>query len=74
MLCRNHHSLFDSQLWAFDEDYKVLVADDRPFRESAANNCVLKVEGKKLSNLPDRLYDDPAAEAIRFNLQRFYKA
>ena len=73
LLCRNHHSLFDNQLWAFDEDYRVLVADDRNFRASAARNCVLSAEGNKLPNLPDKSYDYPAAEAIKFNLQRFYK-
>ena len=72
LLCRNHHSLFDNQFWAFDEDYRVLVADDRTFRESAVKNCVLNVEGRQLPNLPDKLYDCPAAEAIRFNLQKFY--
>ena len=73
LLCRNHHSLFDSQLWAFDEDYRVLVAEDRPFRASAARNCVLNAEGKRLPNLPDKLYDYPAVEAIRFNLRKFFR-
>lgn len=73
LLCRNHHSLFDSQLWAFDEDYRVLVAEDRPFRASTARNCVLNAEGKRLPNLPDKLYDYPAVEAIRFNLRKFFR-
>jgi hypothetical protein len=73
LLCKNHHSLFDSQLWAFDEDFRVLVTGDRLFRKSAANNCVLKAEGKKLPNLPDKHYDFPAREAISFRLDRFHK-
>ena len=72
LLCRNHHSLFDSYLWAFDEDFRVTVTDDRIFRESAANNCVLKVEGRRLPNLPEKEYDMPAGEAIRFRLDRFH--
>lgn len=74
LLCNNHHSLFDGQLWAFDENFRVLVTGDRRFRKSAINNCVLKVEGKKLPNLPEKQYDLPAAEAIKFRLQKFYKA
>jgi hypothetical protein len=72
LLCRNHHSLFDSNLWAFDEDYRILVNPDRQFRQSAVNNCVLKMEGKKLPNLPEAQYDLPAAEAIRFRLKEFF--
>ena len=73
LLCRNHHYLFDRYLWAFDEDYRVVVSEDRPFRKSALNNHLLAAEGKKLANLPRHEYDFPAAEAIDFRLDRFYK-
>ena len=74
LLCRNHHTLFDRYLWAFDEDFRVMVTGDRMFRKSAANNCVLKAEGGKLPNLPEMQYDMPAREAIRFRLDRFYSS
>ncbi len=73
LLCSNHHTLFDRNLWVFDEDYRVLVNPDRQFRESAVNNCVLKMEGKKLPNLPEAPYDLPASEAIHFRLKDFYE-
>ena len=71
LLCRNHHSLFDGYLWAFDEDYRVIVSEDALFRRSAENNHLLKAEGKKLPNLPDMDYDFPASEAIDFRLGKF---
>ncbi|MHB8361718.1 MAG: HNH endonuclease [Thermoplasmataceae archaeon] len=71
LLCKNHHSLFDRNLWAFDEDYRVLVSQDRAFRETARNNHILQAEGKKLVNLPEKEYDLPAIEAIKFRLRKF---
>ena len=71
LLCRNHHDLFDRYLWAFDEDYRVVVSDDRLFRKSALNNHLLTAEGKMLANLPRVEYDFPAKEAIDFRLNRF---
>ncbi len=40
-----------------DEDYRLLVPDERPFGASATNNYILKFGGKKLPNLPVRIYD-----------------
>lgn len=71
LLCNNHHALFDRNLWAFDEDYRVVVKEDRLFRNSALNNHLLKAEGKRLPNLPDNEFDFPANEAIRFRLDHF---
>lgn len=73
LLCKNHHDLFDRYLWAFDEDYRVHVAIDSIFRKSAEQNHVLKVEGKKLPNLPDEDYDLPDPVAINFRFERFQK-
>lgn len=73
LLCRNHHDLFDRYLWAFDEDYRVVVSEDRGFRKSALTNHILKAEGKQLSNLPNLDYDLPGREAIDFRLERFLK-
>ncbi len=70
LLCSNHHALFDKNLWTFDEDYRVVVKDDRLFRKSAMNNHVLKAEGKRLPNLPDNEFDLPAAEAIKYRLSQ----
>lgn len=72
LLCQNHHTLFDKNLWAFDEDYRVIIKDDPVFRRSAENNHILKVEGLKLPNLPDSDWDLPAREAIDFRLKQFY--
>lgn len=74
LLCSNHHNLFDRLLWTFDEDYRVLVREDRLFRKSAENNHVLKMEGLRLPNLPDKEYDLPASEAIDFRLKLFENA
>ena len=71
LLCRNHHVLFDELAWTPDEDLRVLVADDDDFRRSAQANCVLDWEGKRLPNLPGRADLCPAAEALRFRLERF---
>lgn len=72
LLCRNHHDLFDRYLWTFDEDFKVMVSEDRDFRKSAATNHVINAEGKRLPNLPVLEYDFPGKEAIGFRLERFY--
>ena len=71
LLCRNHHVLFDEFTWTPDEDLRVHVADDEQFRESAAANCVLDWEGKRLPNLPEKADLQPAAEAVRFRLEQF---
>ena len=71
LLCRNHHVLFDAFAWAPDEDLRVHVAEDAPFRESAAANCVLEWEGRRLPNLPEKAELRPAAEAVRFRMERF---
>ncbi len=71
LLCRNHHALFDEFTWTFDEDLSVVVAPDTNFRESAAQNCILKWEGKRLPNLPDSPEDLPGEEAIRFRMEQF---
>lgn len=71
LLCRNHHTLFDGFAWTPDEDLRVFVADDEQFRRSAAANCVLDWEGKRLPNLPGRVELLPAAEAVRYRLDQF---
>ncbi len=70
-LCSNHHVLFDEFAWTPDEDLRVLVADDAEFRRSAAANCVLDWEGKRLPNLPEASQLQPAVEALRYRLERF---
>lgn len=72
LLCRNHHTLFDRNLWTFDENYRVMIRDDPVFKQSAENNHILKAEGHKLPNLPDNEYDLPAQEAIEYRLRQFY--
>jgi hypothetical protein len=74
LLCRNHHSLFDGWAWTFDEDYRVMIADDKDFRSSAVPNHVLQLEGKRLPNLPDWPEDFPDPKAIKFRLEKFSKA
>ena len=74
LLCGNHHVLFDAYAWAPDEDLRVRVADDGAFRESAAANCVLDWEGRRLPNLPERAELRPAAEAVRFRMDAFERA
>jgi hypothetical protein len=74
LLCRNHHTLFDSYAWTFDEKFRVLVADDKDFRKSAAANHVLKFESQRLANLPDFASDLPGEAAIRWRMGAFEKA
>lgn len=74
LLCRNHHSLFDSSAWTFDQKYRVVITEDREFRSSAVPNHILKLEGETLPNLPDRPEDCPDPKAIEFRLGRFSKA
>jgi putative restriction endonuclease len=71
LLCNNHHVLFDEFAWTPDEDLRVLVVDDEDFRRSAAANCVLDWEGKRLPNLPETSQLHPAGEALRYRLERF---
>jgi hypothetical protein len=73
LLCSNHHALFDSYAWTFDEDLRVLVTSDTEFRRSASANHVIVAEGRKLSNLPDDLIDYPDGAAIRFRINLFEK-
>lgn len=72
LLCQNHHTLFDRNLWAFDEDFRVHVKEDPIFRRSAEKNHILKIEGLRLPNLPDNEFDMPAREAINYRLNQFY--
>ena len=47
-LCKNAHWLFDAGLWSIDDEYRVLVEEDR-FEESAPNQTALNgFAGKKL--------------------------
>lgn len=71
LLCSNHHLLFDEFAWTPDEDLRVRVVEDGDFRRSAEANCVLDWEGKKLPNLPESFQLQPAAEALRYRLERF---
>jgi len=71
LLCRNHHVLFDEYAWVPDDDLRVVVTRDEGFRRSAAANHVLHWEGKRLPNLPPKSELLPAAEAVRFRLDRF---
>ncbi len=71
LLCSNHHILFDELAWTPDEDLRVLVVDDEDFRRSAAANCVLNWEGKKLPNLPESSQLRPATEALQYRLEKF---
>jgi len=74
LLCKNHHSLFDQSAWAFDEDFRVIVADDRELRATSVGNHILSCEGRKLPNLPESAEDLPANRAIRWRLDAFEAA
>ena len=71
LLCRNHHSLFDGWAWTIDENYRVVVADDKDFRSTAIPNHILGLEGKTIPNLPDRPELCPDPKAIGFRLDKF---
>ena len=74
LLCSNHHALFDSYAWTMDEDLRVKVTSDQDFRESAQSNHVLRIEGKRLPNLPDQELESPDPVAIRFRMDLFDKS
>lgn len=71
LLCSNHHAMFDSYAWTFDEDYRVIVSEEREFRQSAASNHVLGSIGRRLPNLPELQSNYPGAEAIQWRLEQF---
>lgn len=71
LLCGNHHALMDASGWTIDEDWKVVIAPDRTFRETAVPNHILTVEGRRLPNLPDNEEVWPDAAAIRFRMGEF---
>jgi hypothetical protein len=71
LLCRNHHSLFDRYAWTFDEDYRVKIAEDKDLRSTALPNHILKLEGKRIPNLPDRRELCPDPIAIKFRMDKF---
>jgi len=71
LLCSNHHALFDGYAWTFDKDYRVLVTEDREFRQSAMANHLLGWEDKRLPNLPSSQTNYPATEAIEWRLSEF---
>jgi len=71
LLCRNHHSLFDSYAWTLDERLQVVVTNDREFRTSALANHVLDWEGRRLANLPEAPFNLPAPEAVAWRLAEF---
>jgi len=74
LLCSNHHVLFDEFAWTPDEDLRVRIVDDDDFRRSAEANCILDWEGKKLPNLPEPSQLQPAADALRYRMERFVRA
>lgn len=74
LLCKNHHALMDSYGWTLDEDYRVVVAEDRAFRESALANHILSVEGKVVPNLPAEEALRPDLAAVRYRLEKFETA
>ncbi len=47
---------------------------DDDFKRSAATNCILDWEGKRLPNLPSRSDLFPAAEAVKYRLEKFQQA
>jgi putative restriction endonuclease len=71
LLCRNHHSLFDSYAWTLDEQLRVVVTEDTEFRESAVANHILKLAGQRLPNLPESTTNYPAQAAIDWRLAAF---
>src|SRR3990170_2345494 len=71
LLCANHHALLDGFGWTLDEDLRVMVAKDKGFRRSAEPNHILRLEGKRLPNLPAVEAVWPAVEAVRFRLREF---
>jgi hypothetical protein len=71
LLCRNHHSLFDSYAWTINEELQVVVTEDREFRASALANHVLDWEGRRLPNLPESSFNLPAPEAVAWRLAAF---
>ena len=73
LLCSNHHALFDNFAWTMNEDLRVKVTTDSEFRRSAESNHVLRVEGKRLPNLPDQEFESPDPTAIRFRMDLFDK-
>jgi hypothetical protein len=74
LLCSNHHMLFDSYAWTFDEDLRVIVTRDSEFRRSACSNHVLLAEGQKLANLPDNSIDYPDSAAVGYRMELFQKS
>ncbi len=74
LLCGNHHVLFDELAWTPDEDLRIMVVDDDDFRRSAAANCILNWEGRRLPNLPEDPQLFPAEEALRYRLDQFVRA
>jgi putative restriction endonuclease len=73
LLCSNHHALFDNYAWTIDEDLRVLVTADEDFRRSATSNHVLRVEGRRLPNLPDQAFEAPDPVAARYRMDLFGK-
>lgn len=74
LLCKNHHVLFDQYAWTFDEEYRVVVAEDEGFRKSAAGNHILGWESKRLPNLPEKDVDFPDRKAIDWRMVEFERA
>jgi hypothetical protein len=71
LLCANHHALLDGYGWTLDEDLRVLIAKDRDFRRSAEPNHIMKLEGRRLPNLPEAEAVWPAPAAVEFRLKEF---
>jgi len=59
-LCKNAHWLFDAGLWSLDDDYRVLVANERFVEESPNQKPLIDYQGERL-RLPsdERIWPDP---------------
>jgi predicted restriction endonuclease len=73
LLCRNHHALMDSYAWTMDEELRVMIADDKAFRESAVANHILGIEGERIPNLPEDQDSWPDRIAVGIRLKLFEK-
>jgi putative restriction endonuclease len=47
-LCKNAHWLFDAGLWTLDDDYRVLVANERFVEESPNQKPLIDYQGERL--------------------------
>ena len=71
-LCPNLHRAFDRGLISINENYEVIISDNRIFKEESSDYGIRKFEGKQIV-LPDNQNYYPSLENLKKHRSNYFK-